>query len=150
LARLLRAYAVAAYENVALWHERDLTHSSVERVALPDAFAVAHYQASAAADVVEGLTVDAARMRANLEGTAGLVYSAQILLDMVAAGTDRETAYRTVQAAAAETAGTGRHLTLTLADRGVPSTPDQFSPERFLRRHAILLDRMEKLFDVDV
>jgi adenylosuccinate lyase len=150
LARLLRAYADAGYENVALWHERDLAHSSVERVVFPDAFTIAHYQASKAADIVDGLMVHADRMRTNLETTGGLIYSSEILLDLVSAGMDRETAYRTVQAAAAEAADTGRHLAQTLADRGVATTPDQFRPERFLGRQDVLRDRMEKLLDVDV
>jgi len=150
LARLLRAYADATYENVALWHERDLAHSSVERVVLPDAFTVAHYQVAKAAEIVAGLTVHADRMRANLEATAGLIYSSEILLDLVAGGMDRETAYRTVQAAATETTDTGRHLSATLADRGVATAPDQFLPERFLTRRDVLRDRMEKLLDVEM
>ena len=150
LARLLRAYADATYESVALWHERDLAHSPVERVVFPDAFAVAHYQASKAAEIIDGLTVHSGRMRANLDLTGGLVYSAEILLDLVAAGMDRDLAYRTVQAAAGETAGTGRHLGETLADRGVTTTDEQFRPERFLGRQHVLRERMEKLFDVEV
>lgn len=150
LARLLRAYADAAYENVALWHERDLAHSSVERVVFPDALTAAHYQVAKATEIVEGLAVDTERMRANLEATNGLIYSSEILLDLVAGGTDRETAYRVVQAAADETARGGRHLARTLGDRGIRTTADQFRPERFLGRRDVLLDRMEKLFDVDV
>jgi adenylosuccinate lyase len=149
LARLLRAYADAAYENVALWHERDLAHSSVERIVFPDAFTVAHYQATKAAELIEGLTVRADRMRANLEATGGLIYSSVILLDLIGAGIDRETAYRTVQAAATETADTARPLVQTLADRGVAITPDQLRPERFLDRQHVLRDRMEKLLDVE-
>jgi adenylosuccinate lyase len=150
LARLLRGYADAAYENVALWHERDLAHSSVERVVFPDAFTVAHYQATKATEIVEGLTVHPERMRANLDATGGLIYSSEILLDLVAAGMDRDRAYRTVQAAASETADTGRPLVQTLADRGVATTPDQFRPERFLTRQQVLRDRMEKLPDVEM
>ncbi len=150
LARLIRAYADAAYENVALWHERDLAHSPVERVAFPDAFTMAHYQVTMAARIIEGLSVNAARMRANLDATAGLIYSAEILLDLVAGGMDRDQAYRTVQAAATQSAQDGRHLAKTLADQGVSTRPEQFSPERFLGRHDLLRDRMEKLLDVEV
>jgi adenylosuccinate lyase len=150
LARLLRAYADATYESVALWHERDLAHSPVERVAFPDAFTILHYQVTKAAEIIEGLIVHTGRMRANLDATNGLIYSSEILLDLVAQGADREQAYRTVQAAATETADTGRHLAETLADRGITTTPEQFRPERFLGRHQILRDRMEKLFDVEV
>ncbi|HEX6340916.1 adenylosuccinate lyase [Umezawaea sp.] len=150
LARLLRAYANAAYENVALWHERDLAHSSVERVAFPDAFTIAHYQVSKAADVMANLTVHSGRMRDNLEATHGLIYSSEVLLDLVNAGEDRDRAYRVVQAAALESTETGKHLADTLADRGVPTTAAQFQPERFLGRRDVLRDRMEKLLDVEV
>jgi adenylosuccinate lyase len=150
LARLLRAYADAVNEDVALWHERDLAHSPVERVVFPDAFTIAHYQVSKAAEIIDGLTIHADRMRANLNATGGLIYSADILLDLVTGGMDRDRAYRTVQAAATETADTGRPLGETLADRGVVTTPDQFRPERFLGRQQVLRDRMEKLLDVEM
>jgi len=100
LARLFRGYEVAALENVALWHERDITHSSVERVILPDAFTLADYMTERLAWVLEGLTVDAARMRANLDLTGGLVYSQRVLLALAAAGMSREDAYAIVQDAA--------------------------------------------------
>ncbi len=97
LARLLRGYAVAGLENVALWHERDITHSSVERVALPDAFLVADYVLDRLAFVLEGLKVDAARMRANLDASGGLVFSQRVLLALTAQGLSREEAYAVVQ-----------------------------------------------------
>ncbi|MBC6448649.1 adenylosuccinate lyase [Actinokineospora sp. HBU206404] len=150
LARLLRAYADAGYENVALWHERDLAHSPVERVVFPDAFTIAHYQVTKAAEIVDGMTVFPERMLANLESTRGLIYSADILLDLVDGGMDREKAYRVVQDAAAETAETGRHLSETLADRDVATTDDQFRPARFLSRAHVVRDRMEKMFDVEM
>ncbi|MGH3861644.1 adenylosuccinate lyase [Actinokineospora sp.] len=150
LARLLRAYADAAYENVALWHERDLAHSPVERVVFPDAFTIAHYQVSKAAEIVEGMAVFPERMLANLESTNGLVYSAEVLLDLVDGGMDREKAYRVVQDAATETSATGRHLRLTLADRHVATTGEQFQPERFLSRTHVLRERMEKIFNVEM
>jgi adenylosuccinate lyase len=145
LARLLRAYADATYENVALWHERDLAHSPVERVVFPDALTIAHYQVSKAAEIIEGLTVHAERMRANLDATHGLIYSSVVLLDLVTAGMDREKAYRAVQAAATETADGGGHLSQTLAARGVAVTDDQLRPERFLGRQSVLRDRLEKM-----
>lgn len=150
LARLLRAYADATYENVALWHERDLAHSPVERVVFPDAFTIAHYQVSKATEIIEGLVVNADRMLANLAVTDGLIYSADVLLDLVAGGMDRETAYRTVQAAATETSRDGTHLAKTLADRGVETTAEQFRPERFLSRRDVVRDRLEKLLNVEV
>jgi adenylosuccinate lyase len=150
LARLARAYADAAYENVALWHERDLAHSSVERVALPDSFATTHYQVTLAAEIIEGLTVYPERMRATVDSGAGLIYSSEILLDLVAGGMDRDRAYRTIQAAAAESADTGIHLAETLAARGVATSAEQFRPERFLGRQDVLRARLEKIFDVEV
>ncbi len=149
IARLIRAYAGAAQENVALWHERDLAHSSVERVILPDAFTALHYQVTKAAEIVEGMTVFPERMRANLESTNGLIYSAAVLLDLVAQSDDRDQAYRLVQAATAETLLTGRHLADTLRDHGVEVTEKQFQPERFLGTQHILFERMEKMLDVE-
>ena len=113
LARLFRGYEVAALENVALWHERDITHSSVERVILPDAFTLADYMTERLAWVLEGLGVDAARMRANLDLTGGLVYSQRVLLALTAAGLNREEAYALVQdAAMAAWRGEGRFADL--------------------------------------
>ncbi|MEW6516671.1 MAG: adenylosuccinate lyase [candidate division FCPU426 bacterium] len=100
LARLLRGYAQSALENMALWHERDISHSSVERMILPDATAVMEYQLSLAARVLETLRVDAKRMRRNLDLTFGLVHSQQVLLALVESGLDRDEAYRRVQALA--------------------------------------------------
>ena len=74
LSRLLRGYALAGLENQALWHERDISHSSVERVALADAFLLADFMAAELAEVLEGLVVDAARMQANLDAGGGLVF----------------------------------------------------------------------------
>ncbi|WP_447006261.1 adenylosuccinate lyase [Saccharothrix isguenensis] len=150
LARLLRSYSTAACENVALWHERDLAHSPVERVVFPDAFTIAHYQVVLATRIVTDMRVFPDRMRQGLEATNGLIYSADVLLDLVAGGMDRERAYREVQAAATEAGETGRHLSETLADRGLATTPEQFRPERFLTRTSVLRDRMEKMFDVEM
>ncbi len=109
LARLLRAYAMAGLENQALWHERDISHSSVERVALPDAFLLADFMAAEMGEILEGLAVDPARMKANLEAGGGLVYSQRVLLELTAAGLARDEAYRLVQ----------RHA-LAAADGGTP------------------------------
>jgi len=97
LARLLRGYAQAAVENVALWHERDISHSGAERVLLPDATIVLDYAQHLALRVVEGMTVHADRMRANLELTCGALFSQRILLALVDAGLQRDDAYRIVQ-----------------------------------------------------
>ena len=97
MARLLRGYMVAAYEDVALWHERDISHSSVERVILPDATIVLDYALDRIARIVENLLVYPDRMAENLERTYGLVYSQRLLLGLVEAGMSREAAYDTVQ-----------------------------------------------------
>jgi adenylosuccinate lyase len=97
LARLLRAYALAALENQALWHERDISHSSVERVALPDSFLLADFMIAESTALLEGLVVNAARMRANLESGGGLVFSQRVLLALTGAGMNRDEAYRVVQ-----------------------------------------------------
>src|SRR5438309_2767934 len=97
LARLLRTNALAALENVALWHERHITHSSVERVILPDSTIMLDYLLHLAAFIVEGLEVDTVRMAENLELSHGVVYSQRVLLKLTDAGLPRQTAYEIVQ-----------------------------------------------------
>ena len=97
LARVIRGNAVAAMENVALWHERDLTHSSVERVIIPDSCILLHYMLDKFTNVVDNLVVYEENMRANLERTLGLVFSQRVMLALVEKGMLRETAYRLVQ-----------------------------------------------------
>ncbi len=103
LARLVRGYAVPALENVALWHERDISHSSVERVIGPDATIALDFALTRAAGMVERLTVHPERMRANLESLGGVVHSQKVLLALTQRGMSREDAYRTVQRAAMAT-----------------------------------------------
>ena len=100
LARLLRSYAQAGLEDVALWHERDISHSSVERVALPDATILADFMTARATSLVEGLVVHPSRMRANLDRTGGLYFSEAVLLALVKTGLPRQQAYELVQRAA--------------------------------------------------
>ena len=100
IARLLRGYAQGGVEDVALWHERDISHSSVERVALADAIILLDYAQHLALRVLEGMTVHADRMRANLEATHGALYSQRALLALVEAGRPRDEAYRIVQESA--------------------------------------------------
>ena len=98
LARVLRANAQAAFENIPLWHERDISHSSVERVIFPDSTILADYLLAKTADLIDRLLVYPARMKRNLESTGGLIFSGQLLLDLAEAGVMREDAYRLVQA----------------------------------------------------
>ena len=102
LARVVRANAQAAFENVALWHERDISHSSVERVILPDSTILIDYLLSKTTWLISGLRVNAERMRRNVDQTRGLIFSGQLLLDLAAAGMLREDAYRLVQTQAME------------------------------------------------
>jgi adenylosuccinate lyase len=98
LARVVRANAQAALENVALWHERDISHSSVERIILPDSTILADYMLAKMTNLIDTLVVYPERMKANLDSTGGLVFSGQLLLDLVESGTlTREDAYRIVQ-----------------------------------------------------
>ncbi|GHO74230.1 adenylosuccinate lyase [Ktedonobacter sp. SOSP1-85] len=97
LARLLRGYAVTAMENVALWHERDISHSSTERVIIPDSCTILHYMQHIFTNVIDGLQVDEERMLANLGMTGGLVFSQRILLALIDKGVGRQEAYKMVQ-----------------------------------------------------
>jgi adenylosuccinate lyase len=97
LARVVRSNAQAAFENVALWHERDISHSSVERVIIPDSTTLVDYMLQKTANLIDTMFVYPARMQSNLESTGGLVFSGQLLLDLVEHGVSREDAYRMVQ-----------------------------------------------------
>jgi adenylosuccinate lyase len=97
LARMLRAHAGAALEDIALWHERDISHSSVERIVLPDATILLDYLLAQTARIVDGLRVYPDRMRENLDRSYGLVYSQRVLLALTEAGLARQAAYQVVQ-----------------------------------------------------
>jgi adenylosuccinate lyase len=97
LARVVRSNVQAAFENVALWHERDISHSSVERVIIPDSTTLLDYMLQKTANLIETMFVYPKRMLTNLESTGGLVFSGQLLLDLVEHGVSREDAYRMVQ-----------------------------------------------------
>jgi len=100
LARVLRGFAVAAMENIALWHERDISHSSAERIIIPDACILAHYMLHTFTHVMSGLHVDVERMQANLNMTGGLIFSQRILLALIDKGVGRQEAYKMVQRSA--------------------------------------------------
>jgi adenylosuccinate lyase len=145
LARLLRGYASAVLEDVALWHERDLAHSSVERVALTDSLIVGHYQTTTAAELMEALTVRPDRMSANINQTRGLVYSSAVLADLLQTGTEREQAYRAVQAAADRTDAEG--FEAALSKEGIDIGP--LGPARFLANHDVIRHRLESLRELE-
>jgi adenylosuccinate lyase len=97
MARLLRGYASAALEDIALWHERDISHSSVERVIWPDAFHLVHYMTNVMKKIMDGLVVNERQLRKNLDLTRGLIFSGRVLLALVEWGMSREEAYAIVQ-----------------------------------------------------
>ncbi len=130
LARIVRTNAQAAFENIALWHERDISHSSVERVVLPDSTILVDYLLAKTTWLVEGMVVSPGRMQANLAATRGVVFSGQVLLDLAAAGLLREDAYRLVQMYAMQSWETGADFrTLLAADATVQQylSPDQLA-----------------------
>jgi len=148
LARLLRGYLVAGLEDVALWHERDISHSSVERVVLPDASHLAYYSLRKMTTVVEGLEVDAQRMTENLERSHGLVFSQPVLLALVDGGLDRDTAYRIVQRNAMAAWTQGKDLrTMLEDDPDVALEPqaldDAFDLGRSLRHTGRIFEHLE-------
>ena len=153
LARIVRGYVTPVTEGIPLWHERDISHSSVERIALPDASIATDYVLHLTAGLVEGLTVDAARMRANLDLTGGLLYSSGVLLALVSAGLSREDAYAVVQAAAMDTWDHGTPFRDTLrkqaAARGLSlaeaDIDDAFRPERYTARLDPIFERLARL-----
>lgn len=152
LARLLRGYAGMTLENVALWHERDLSHSSVERVVVPDSMTVGHYQVTAAADLVERLTIFPDRMRAAVQEANGLVFSSVVLADLLEKGVEREEAYRAVQAAANRSIDSGDNFGTMLDNGGLANSGidlGQLGPERFLVHHDVILSRLEALRDME-
>jgi adenylosuccinate lyase len=128
LSRLLRGYAQGALENQALWHERDISHSSVERVILPDAFLVADFMTHELGTVLEHLRVYPENMRRNLEAGGGLVHSQRVLLALTSNGMARDEAYRVVQSSAlAALDGRGSFRALLEAD---PRVRETLEPER--------------------
>jgi len=122
LARVVRGNAQAGFENVALWHERDISHSSVERIILPDSTTLADYLLNKTTNLIETMFVYPGRMLANLESTRGLIFSGQLLLDLVEHGVSREDAYRLVQAHAMRAWKEGLDFhQLVLADKEITS-----------------------------
>jgi adenylosuccinate lyase len=120
LARVVRSNAQAGFENVALWHERDISHSSAERVILPDSTTLIDYLLTKTANLIDTLFVYPDRMRANIESTRGLIFSGQLLLDLVEHGVSREDAYRLVQSHAMRAWKENLDFhQLVLADKGI-------------------------------
>ena len=153
MARIVRAQVVPVMEGIPLWHERDISHSSTERVALPDASIATDYLLHLTTRLVTGLVVDADRMRANLESSGGLIYTSTVLLEMVEGGMSREDAYAFVQQAAMSTWESGRPFRETLTEQAAAKgqqldearLDEVCRPERFLERLAPVFDRLAAL-----
>ena len=156
LARVVKAHAQVGFDNVALWHERDISHSSAERVVLADSTLALNYLLNKLAWVLDGLVLYPERMKANLEATRGLIYSSHILLAMIDTGMSREDAYEVVQTAAmrvwedVQSARSGPGLVELLArNDACPLTLEQLQdickPENFLTRTDTIFNRLENL-----
>jgi adenylosuccinate lyase len=148
LARVLRGHLGAGLEDVALWHERDISHSSVERLVLPEASLIAYYLLRTMTWLLDGLVVHPDRMRDNLEGSGGLVFSQAVLLALVGAGYERDVAYRLVQQAARRASEERRPLRAVLEDDERLSLPEgaldqAFSLERALRHAGRAVQALE-------
>ncbi|MBA2239885.1 MAG: adenylosuccinate lyase [Solirubrobacterales bacterium] len=144
LARVLRGYAQTGYENVALWHERDISHSGAERIVLPDATIALDYMQHLATKVVRGMTVHVDRMRSNLGLTHGAIYSQRALTALVDSGMSRDEAYRVVQAAAQEAWDEGTPFAELIAE-AAPELELDLDPAPYLRYVPELIARLERL-----
>jgi adenylosuccinate lyase len=147
MARVVRGYAVTALENNALWHERDISHSSAERVILPDACIAVDYMLAKTASLLDTLVVKPARMLENLNATRGLVFSGQLLLELAAAGVAREDAYYWVQRNALKSWDEGLDFrTLVRAD---PDIAAKLSPEQIERAFDVRtqLKNVDRVFE---
>jgi adenylosuccinate lyase len=149
LARVVRGNVQVALENTVLWHERDISHSSAERVILPDSTMVLDFMLVETTDVLEGLQVFPERMRRNLDVGGGLAFSQNVLLALVDAGLERDAGYAIVQSAAARAWDEGVSFREELAaNADVTSRVDLeplFDPARALRNLDVVFDRLEKI-----
>jgi adenylosuccinate lyase len=146
LARVLRAYAQAGLENVALWHERDISHSGAERVILPDATIALDYMQALATRLAGGMVVHADRMRQNVELTHGALFSQRVLLALVAAGRSRDEAYRIAQESAQRAWDEGIPLRTLLAERALGlDLDDLFDLGHYTRYADEIIGRLDRL-----
>jgi adenylosuccinate lyase len=146
LARVLRGYAQTGYENVALWHERDISHSGAERVVLPDATILIDYMQHLGERLASGMTVHTDRMRANLELTHGALYSQRALTALVESGMERDAAYRIVQETAQTAWDEGTSFRELLARKAPDLDLDAvFDPSAYLEHVPAIFERLEAL-----
>ena len=147
-ARLLRGYMITAFENVALWHERDISHSSAERVIIPDATTIVHYALDRLTRIVRNLVVNADMMRENMERTFGLYHSQRLLIALIDKGLNREAAYDMVQPKAMQSWDEHRpFLDIVLESKDIAEhlseteIRDVFDPAYHIRNVPELLER---------
>ncbi len=148
LARVLRGYAQTAIENVALWHERDISHSGAERIVLPDATILLDYMQGLGGRLAREMTIDEARMRENLELTHGAIYSQRALSALVESGLERDAAYRIVQESAQRAWNEGtsfRELLAGDAEEAGVDLDDVFDPGAYLAHLPEVFERLEAL-----
>lgn len=153
MARIVRAQIVPVMEGIPLWHERDISHSSTERIALPDAAIATDYLLHLTTRLVTGLVVDVDRMRVNLESSGGLIYTSTVLLELVESGLSREDAYSFVQQAAMATWETGEPFRSTLTAQAAAAgqaldearLDEVCRPERYVERLAPVFERLALL-----
>src|SRR3989339_406585 len=150
LARILRGNAMVSIENVALWHERDISHSSAERVIIPDSTTILHYMLAAMIRVLDNLVVNADAMRKNIDKSGGLIFSQRLLLALVDKGKTREDAYKIVQAAAMKARDLSKNLkTLALEDHAITKLlslkeiEEIFDIRYYLRNIGKIFERLE-------
>jgi len=147
LARILRSNAMAAFENIALWHERDISHSSVERIIFPDSTIVLDYLLDKTTNLVDRLVVNPDRMRENLDMTHGLVFSGQLLLELVGRGVTREDAYPWVQRNAMKVWDEGIEFKdAVLADSDITQHIDNADIESVFESEK-LIDNIDRIFE---
>ncbi len=156
LARLLRGYAVPAMENIALWHERDISNSSVERVLFPDACVLSHFMIVELTELVHNWVVDVDRMRHNVESTGGAIFSQRVMLELVEHGMDRQDAYKLVQEHALSVWDEGGHLRDRLRSEpavleavGENGLDELFDYEYHLRHVDVAFERLGLLSPVE-
>jgi len=149
LARVVRANSMVGFENVPLWHERDISHSSAERVVLPDSSIALDYMLHKATNLIDGLVVYPARMLENLNATRGLIFSGQLLLALTNKGVSRETAYDWVQRNAMQVWDEEKDFqTLVKADKeirtqlSIEEIERVFSVEHYLRNVDAIFERV--------
>jgi adenylosuccinate lyase len=150
LSRVVRSHLTVGLQDVALWHERDISHSSAERIVLPDASLATHYMLRRMVRLIAGLEVDTEKMRTNLDLLNGVVFSQSVLLKLVEAGATRDDAYRIVQAAAATAMAESRSFRSVLEQNSslgltTAQIDEAFDVKRVLRHASRAVEALDHL-----